>query len=264
MLSLIIWVSRTLPNNTFVLVHRLWIVAIYHFRISRFVRFIAAYYGLHAGRPGLNFINVLRTTLMLADPESVTRCWWLNYIFTLLGSTCAKASCKTLMKLTPGGVAKRIRIDVVLETGDVKGHQAAIGCKVVVGFTRVDFTNMFTHSFYSGRSQKQKRQSSHQCLFLLLGSSQLNAARKMLVKLTPGVSYIFADCRRIVWDKVVDQVGGGFIRRWRRAVDPYKDTKKCFERFVFWSPPQCMYVRNSDKINLVNILVMVIQGPSQL
>jgi len=39
---------------------------------------------------------------------------------------------------------------------------------------RVDFTNMLTPSFYKQRSQKrQKRHSSCQCLFELLGSSQI-------------------------------------------------------------------------------------------
>jgi len=51
---------------------------------------------------GLNFINVLLTAFTLIDPKSIKRHWWLNCIFTLLGSTRAKAVQRTLMKLTPG------------------------------------------------------------------------------------------------------------------------------------------------------------------
>ncbi len=35
--------------------------------------------------PGLNFINVLRTTFKLADPQSVKRYWWRNCIFYAFG-----------------------------------------------------------------------------------------------------------------------------------------------------------------------------------
>jgi len=52
---------------------------------------------------GGNFINVLRTALTLADPESVKRYNDLIVFFTLLGSTSVKAVGITLMKLTPGG-----------------------------------------------------------------------------------------------------------------------------------------------------------------
>jgi len=52
---------------------------------------------------GLNFINVLHAAFTLADPKSVKRYWWLNWIFfTLLGSTSVKAAHKTLVKLTLG------------------------------------------------------------------------------------------------------------------------------------------------------------------
>ncbi len=52
--------------------------------------------------PGLNFINVLRTAFMCVDPRSVRIQSNPQYLFTLLGSTCAKAARKTLMKSTPG------------------------------------------------------------------------------------------------------------------------------------------------------------------
>jgi hypothetical protein len=46
----------------------------------------------------------------------------------------------------------------------------------------------FTTSFYSRRSQmRKKRQSSHQCLFALLGPTTIKASHKMLMKLTPGI-----------------------------------------------------------------------------
>jgi hypothetical protein len=52
-------------------------------------------------RSGLNFINVLRTAIRHADPESVKFQLSSQYLFTLLGSECVKASRRTLMKLTP-------------------------------------------------------------------------------------------------------------------------------------------------------------------
>jgi len=51
--------------------------------------------------------------------------------------------------------------------------------------TGVNFTNMFTRSFYEHRSQKRRIQSNHQWLFALLRSVSKKAACKMLVKLTP-------------------------------------------------------------------------------
>jgi len=52
--------------------------------------------------PGVNFINVLRAAFTCADPESVKILYNFTVFFMLLGLTCAKAACKTLMKLTPG------------------------------------------------------------------------------------------------------------------------------------------------------------------
>jgi hypothetical protein len=52
--------------------------------------------------PGLNFINVLCTAFVHVDPKSVRIQQNPQYLFTLLGSTCAKAVRRTLMKLTPG------------------------------------------------------------------------------------------------------------------------------------------------------------------
>ncbi len=54
-------------------------------------------------RPGLNFINVLRTAFTLVYPRRVKRHWWLYCFFTLLGSTSTKAVPRKFMKLTPEG-----------------------------------------------------------------------------------------------------------------------------------------------------------------
>ncbi len=50
---------------------------------------------------GLNLINVLRTACTREDPKSVRIQSNPQYLFTLLGSTCAKAARRTLMKSTP-------------------------------------------------------------------------------------------------------------------------------------------------------------------
>ncbi len=39
---------------------------------------------------GVDFINVLRTAFTLIDPKSVKRCWWLDWVLTLLGSLRAQ------------------------------------------------------------------------------------------------------------------------------------------------------------------------------
>ncbi len=83
--------------------------------------------------PGLNFINVLRTAFMPVAPKIVriqSRC---QYLFTLLGSTGAKAARRTLMKLSPGA----------------------------------DYINCLSAAFFSSTSQNTKRHWWRHCLFLL-------------------------------------------------------------------------------------------------
>jgi len=48
------------------------------------------------------------------------------------------------------------------------------------------FHQHFTWSFYTWRSQKRKKDLWLDCLFALLGSSSVNAAGRMLMKLTSG------------------------------------------------------------------------------
>ena len=75
-------------------------------------------------------------------------------------------------------------------------------------FTRrakVSFINLFTRSFYAHRSQKRKKLLDLTVFFALLGSAQVKAARKLLVKLTPGDNGPFClNCRngRDKWKKV--------------------------------------------------------------
>jgi len=49
---------------------------------------------------------------------------------------------------------------------------------------------MFTHSFYTHRSQKWKMTDGLTAFFALLGSMRIRAARKMLVKSIPGLHFI--------------------------------------------------------------------------
>jgi len=44
---------------------------------------------------------------------------------------------------------------------------------------------MLTEAFTRADPKSAKRKSSHHCLFVLLGSSLIKAARKMLVKMKP-------------------------------------------------------------------------------
>jgi len=52
----------------------------------------------------------------------------------------------------------------------------------------VDFTSMLTHRFYAD-PKSVKRQSSHQCFFVLVGSARTKDARKTLVKLNLASSF---------------------------------------------------------------------------
>jgi len=53
-------------------------------------------------KPVVNFINILRTAFTHKDPKSAKKTVKLSVFFTLLGSASAKATHRTLIKLTPG------------------------------------------------------------------------------------------------------------------------------------------------------------------
>jgi hypothetical protein len=77
------------------------------------------------------------------------------------------------------------------------GKRKRVYCKhgVATQLYGVDFNNMFMHSFYVCRSHKSKRQSSHQCPFLLFGSLLVKVASKMLVKSSHGLFQHTLFCR---------------------------------------------------------------------
>jgi hypothetical protein len=52
--------------------------------------------------PGINFINVLRTAFMHADPKSLKKKVKLSIFLVLLGSAHTKAGRRTLVKSTLG------------------------------------------------------------------------------------------------------------------------------------------------------------------
>jgi len=56
-------------------------------------------------------------------------------------------------------------------------------------FTCVNFTDMFTRSFYTQRSQKRKKTDKLTVFFVFLGSVCVKAERKMLMNLTPGINF---------------------------------------------------------------------------
>jgi len=72
-------------------------------------------------------------------------------------------------------------------------------CKIEKSKPGLNFTNIFTRSFYASRSQKRKIQSSLKYLFTLLGSACIKALSKMLVKSTPGVNFINIQWAACAW-----------------------------------------------------------------
>jgi len=57
-------------------------------------------------QPGVNFINILLEAFTLIGLKSILD---LTVFFALLGSVRVKATCKTLMKLTPGPPAGNVK-----------------------------------------------------------------------------------------------------------------------------------------------------------
>jgi len=101
--------------------------------------------------PGVNFINVLLERFWYEILAlKITRLCFKFEIF-LRQNISAKCKCKMLMKLTPW----------------------------------VNFTNIIHAASMHADPKSTKKQSSHQCLFSLLGSARKKSAQKMLMKLTP-------------------------------------------------------------------------------
>ncbi len=59
--------------------------------------------------PGVDFINVLRTTFTIAE-HKITMQTWLS-LFANSGSTCLKAVRRMLMKLSPGATYQKFSAD---------------------------------------------------------------------------------------------------------------------------------------------------------
>jgi len=51
-------------------------------------------------KPGINFINVLRTAFTRVDPKRVKRHWQLDWVLTLWGATGVKAAHKYVDEIT--------------------------------------------------------------------------------------------------------------------------------------------------------------------
>jgi len=104
---------------------------------------------------GVNFTNIFRAAFMRVDSNRTKKYWWLDSIFMLLGSTCAKA---------------------------VRGYVSEID-------TWHPFHQHSTYSFCARRSQKRKRYWGFDWIITLSGSTCIKAACKTLMKLTPGVYF---------------------------------------------------------------------------
>jgi hypothetical protein len=100
---------------------------------------------------GLNFINVLRTAFTPVAPKSVRIQSSSQYLFTLLGSTSAKAVCKTLVKLTPG----------------------------------VNCINVLRTAFVLVDPKSVKNTVKSSVSFMLLGTTSIKAVHRTLMKLSP-------------------------------------------------------------------------------
>jgi len=57
------------------------------------------------------------------------------------------------------------------------------------GLPGVNFTNIFTLSFYARRSRKRKKTDDLTVFFMLLGTASVKAVHRTLMKSTPGVNF---------------------------------------------------------------------------
>jgi hypothetical protein len=90
---------------------------------------------LHPLSTGVNFINILRAAFMLAGPKNTKQHCWLDCLFlALLGSAGAKASQRTLMKLTPGVNFINILLSTLLRADPKRAKRQSR--------VRVNFTNL--------------------------------------------------------------------------------------------------------------------------
>jgi hypothetical protein len=109
-----------------------------------------------------------------------------------------KRACTTFMKLTPGVNFTKILWAAFTHRSQKRkkysqtvnlfcafayfGICAHKSCELNI---EVNFTSILQAVFTGEGPKSQKRQSSHQCVFALLGSARIKAARKTLVKSTP-------------------------------------------------------------------------------
>jgi len=122
------------------------------------IRYLKSYVK-ERGKPGLNFINILRNAL--THPKSVKRFWRLDWVLTLWEATGVKAARKNVDEIDP-----RSRFHQHLSRADPKTIK-----------TTYNFTVFFT----------------------LLGSPHIKVApHKMLMKLTPVFwkCLVFTNCQR--------------------------------------------------------------------
>jgi len=63
----------------------------------------------------------------------------------------------------------------------------------------VNFINMFTHSFYSSRSQKHKKTVNSSVFFALLGSAHVKALYKRVGEIDPWFKTDFGIVASLVW-----------------------------------------------------------------
>jgi len=126
--------------------------------------------------PVVDFINILRAPFLVWKQIAklslvmfqLCNFWRQNFV-----QNCVR---NMLMKLTPGCFKVTQKRNLCKLRG-----------KPIHG---VNFTNIFTRSFYVCSSKKRNSQSSCQCLFTLLGSVNVKAVQRTLMKLSHEVGFI--------------------------------------------------------------------------
>ncbi len=76
------------------------------------------------------FINVLQASFTCADSKRAKRNWQLDWIYTLLGSSCVNPAHKTLVKSTPGYYTNKSKVSTQLEATKKLYHFLILRCRL--------------------------------------------------------------------------------------------------------------------------------------
>jgi len=145
--------------------------------------------------PGHNFINILCTAFICADPKSAKKTVKLSFLFTLSGSRSVKAVWYVKHwwnwpLIFHERIFSKCRFKKCLLVFIFRHRRLHSGLKLkIIGghhdLGSISFTCLWA-AFMHADTKSVKKTDGFTVFFVLLGSTHVKAASKMLMKLTPG------------------------------------------------------------------------------